>query len=90
LRVPVGDKEAYSLARPPDRTSAEEVLAIGEELANPSGKPLPEVAQSLQQARLELVRGKTLADIMARARPHAPVPPPAAPEPEPQGRPSVA
>jgi membrane protein len=88
LRVTVGEKDAFSLARPPDRISADAVLAIGEELANPSGKPLTEIAQSLRQARQDLVGGKTLADMMA-LHPR-PVPPPAPDTPPAQARPSVA
>ena len=60
----------------------------GEELANPSGKPLPEIAQSLHQVRLDLVRGKTLADLMALHPRPALTPAPGGPAP--QARPSVA
>jgi hypothetical protein len=49
------------------------------------------VAQALKDARMELVRGKTLADVMDRARPRRPE---HTPEPVPdagsQARPSVA
>jgi membrane protein len=67
LRVPQGERDAYSLARPPDRTSAVEVLAIGEALANPSGKAPEGIAESLRLARTELVRGKSLGQVMAEA-----------------------
>jgi DNA-binding IscR family transcriptional regulator len=71
LRIPEENGESrYTLARPVERVSAEEVLRIGETLANPGGKALDPIAERMRQARIDLVRGRTVADALTlRARP---------------------
>jgi membrane protein len=56
-----GRDDLFTLARPADRIDSEDVLRIGEALANPSGKPLAAFGQRLLEARHALVRGRTLA-----------------------------
>jgi membrane protein len=48
----------YSLARPPARIEAEEVLKVGEELSG--GVKADPVSQVMREARLERVRGRSL------------------------------
>jgi membrane protein len=93
LRIPEENAESrYTLARPVDKTSAEEVLRIGETLANPSAKALDPIAERMRQARIDLVRGRTVADALGvqatKSEPQAeivispPAAPPAPPEAE--------
>jgi membrane protein len=69
-RVRKGDEEGYySLARPADLIAADEALRAGEGII--SQPDVGTVAQSMREARLAAVRGKTVASFMDR-----PVPPP--------------
>jgi len=66
LRIPGEDEEepAYTLARPADRISAEEVLKIGEALASPGGGQLSSLAEQMRASRLELVRNRSVAAVL--------------------------
>jgi membrane protein len=59
----------YSLARPPSRIDAAEVLRVGEELSG-GVRPDP-VSQTMRQARFERVNGRTLESFLA----NSPTPP---------------
>ena len=71
LRIPGEDgDDRYTLARPTDKISAEEVLRIGETLANPTARPLDPIAERMRQARLDLVRNRSVAECLGmRAKP---------------------
>ncbi len=68
LRVQHEDKEGYySLARPPERIDAEEVLKLGDELAGraaPGGDDLGRIGQNLRESRLATVRSRTIASLI--------------------------
>ncbi len=63
-----GEKAAhYVVARPAEKIEASEVLRLGEELADPGAvgtMATNGVAQTLRAARMEAVRGKTIADFL--------------------------
>lgn len=68
LKVQFEDKEGYySLARPPERIDAEEVLKLGDELAGRAasgGDDLGRIGQNLRESRLATVRSRTIASLI--------------------------
>jgi membrane protein len=65
LRVPGEDgADTFTLARPADKISAEDVLKIGDALANPPGRPVGALADRMRQARWAMVRGKSVAEVV--------------------------
>lgn len=68
LRVQHEAKQGYySLARPPERIDAEEVLKLGEELAGrlgPGIEDLGRIGQSFRESRLALVHDRSLASLI--------------------------
>jgi membrane protein len=83
-RVVKEDHEGFfALAKPPDRISAEEALRVGEELITQPPDSAGPIAAALRKARLDMVRGRTLASMLEApgAEPSAfrPAPPVARP-----------
>lgn len=85
-------KPAFALSRPPERIPAEEILRIGEQLAGQAdaGAARPDgaaaVVLSLREARHDILRNRTVADLLGSAdpaertdTPGPAVPPPARP-----------
>jgi membrane protein len=67
------DNGYFTLARPADTISAEDVLRVGEDLiAQPAEGP---IAQTLRDARRSAVQGRTIADFAPRLRPDGPAVP---------------
>jgi DNA-binding IscR family transcriptional regulator len=65
-RVQREDKEdAYALGRPADRIAAEDVLSIGEDLAGRPTETEGPIAAAMRKARTDLVRGKTIGQLLA-------------------------
>ncbi|MBL8760490.1 MAG: YihY family inner membrane protein [Phycisphaerae bacterium] len=76
-RVSGGDDDgAYTLAGPPDTLRARDALVVGEELVAVDRERAPKLLGELSAARLSVMEGRTLADLL----------PPAPPAPEPSTR----
>lgn len=56
--------EVYSLARPADKISAEEVLKVGEDLVGQPPETEGPIPAAMRRARMELVRGKSIAQLL--------------------------
>jgi membrane protein len=61
-------ESAYTLARPPELTPAADVLAISQELVSVRSTHIP-LLDSLAQARIQAVAGKSVADLMEKPDP---------------------
>ncbi len=80
-RVSGGDDDgAYTLAGPPEGVRARDVLVVGEELVAVDRERAPKLLGELSAARLSVMDGRTLADLL----------PPAPVKPEPAGHPRPA
>ncbi len=58
------DEKAYTLARPPEKIAAEELLRVGEGMAGPADPDPDSVSSALRRSRLEFVQGKSLASLL--------------------------
>ncbi|MEX2217969.1 MAG: YhjD/YihY/BrkB family envelope integrity protein [Phycisphaerales bacterium] len=83
VRADAQREELFTLARPPERITAEEIVALGEEFAG--GVKDDPVGTTMHDARLASVRGKTLAAFAG-----APRTPPGPEEPHAQRAPRPA
>ncbi|MCC6971909.1 MAG: YihY family inner membrane protein [Phycisphaerales bacterium] len=76
------DDGSYTLAGPPDSVRARDVLVVGEELVAVDRERAPKLLGELSAARLSVLDGRTLADLLP--------PVPVAAEPTTQPRPATA
>jgi membrane protein len=74
LRVADAEREGtYALARPPEAIQAVEALLLAQELVGNSRAVENKVLVSLTRARVQALEGKSVADLMERPAPAAPV-----------------